>query len=157
VKAKTREWRLLPTALTALAAVAAVAATAVCDASAAGSHPLTCAHHGRRIGCLRRDGPDAWGSVSPCNVMLTGNSRWIWGDEGLSGHMAHAALIAPGVWRVADVGSHKPDGYVIRRGADRWRIVDAKSTLVADAYGPDGPAVGLLLLYWGWGWQCFPR
>ena len=85
--------------------------------------------------------------------MLYGNRRaWIWGDEGLSGHFAHAAPFAPGRWRVV---SDEPEGYVVRLSSNSWRITDARAQPIAYAYGPDGPAVGLLLLHWGW--DCFPN
>jgi hypothetical protein len=141
-----------------LCTVAALAASNLGRAGVASfggvRHPLTCAPRGQHVACLRRYAGGDWGTVGSCVVGLYGNNRWIWGDEGLSGHQAHAALVAPGRWRVATFGWNDMEGYIVRGPANAWRITDAKSALVAIAYGPDGPAVGLLLLHWGW--DCFP-
>jgi len=45
-------------------------------------------------------------------------------------------------------------GSVIRLRPGLWRITTTDGKLAAYAHGPDGPAVALMLL--GWGWNCFP-
>jgi hypothetical protein len=131
-------------------------ATASVRSAAGATQPLTCAHRGHRVACLRRYGAGDWGGpFNGCAVTVYRDGAWIWSDEGLTGHLVHAAPVKPGTWRVATSGWNGSQGYVVRLSADSWRITDTKSAFVAIAYGPDGPAVGVLLL--DWGWDCFPR
>jgi hypothetical protein len=110
--------------------------------------PITCAHHLKEIGCLRVS-PQGSFMGGSCNVWIYGNNRWLWGQEGNS-RIAHAGRVAPGDWRVVTpFGS----GSAIRLRPRLWRIT-SRGRIAAYAHGPDGPAVALMLL--GWGWDCFP-
>jgi hypothetical protein len=113
-------------------------------------HPLTCVHAKGSVGCLSRIAPFQWG-FGPCNADLYGNDHWLWGDEGYGGHTAHAARLTNTTWRVTRDGTM---GYVVQLRPTLWRVTNATSRVIGYAHGPDGPAVGLLLLAWGWG--CFP-
>lgn len=97
--------------------------------------------------------PHDW-FLGGCNVDIYGNDRWLWGTEGLpEGHDASAGRIAPHIWRIND--SSGVIGYATQLSARRWELTDQHWTPVATVAGPDGPAVAMMLLRWGW--ECFPH
>ena len=83
------------------AAVLAVVVGAAVASDRAQGHPpapMTCAHHLQQVGCIRRS-PEASFVGGGCNVLIYGNSSWLWGQEGNS-RIAHTGKVAPGNWRV---------------------------------------------------------
>jgi hypothetical protein len=104
---------------------------------------------GRRIGCLQ--------TVYGENVSVWRQGVWLFMGQGLPKDIGRpkpevaAKRLRSNVWAVLRWSDGRPLGRVVAANARRthWNIANARGALVATARGPDGPKVGMAILYYG--------